>query len=241
MGNDPHSLHGFLAIDKPAGPSSMRAVAVVRRRAGGTKTGHGGTLDPRATGVLVMGLGRGTKLLERVVATDKRYETEIDLSITTASDDLESPPETIEIESPPTRSDVESALSTFLGETLQRPPIFSAVKVGGRRSYDLARKDIPVQPAPRAVRVDEIRLLEWDWPVARVEVACGKGFYVRALARDLGTALGTGGCCRSIRRTAVGPFTIADALHLDDVPEPLRQRDLLDIEQTLALLGPSEA
>lgn len=236
MSGTQQPINGFLVVDKPAGPTSMRVVSKVRHLAGRTKTGHAGTLDPLATGVLVMGLGRGTKFLQQVVATDKRYLTEVDLSIRTATDDLETPPEQIEVNQPPTQSEVEKALQAFLGETLQRPPIYSAVKINGRRAYQLARQDKPQEPAPRPVRVDEIRLLEWSWPVARIEVACGKGFYVRSLARDLGTALGTGGCCISIRRTAVGPFTCEMATALDELPDPLLQDHLLDIDDVLRTL-----
>ncbi|MDP7070952.1 MAG: tRNA pseudouridine(55) synthase TruB [Phycisphaerales bacterium] len=229
---------GFLVLDKPAGPSSMSAVSVVRRRAGRTKTGHGGTLDPLATGVLVLGLGRATKLLEQVVATDKGYETEIDLSITTPTDDLEGDARTVEVATPPDFAALEAALASFGGEFLQRPPAFSAVKVGGRRAYALARKDQSVDIPARPVRVHHIGLLKYDWPVATVEVRCGKGFYVRSLARDLGERLGTGGCCRRITRTAVGPFTLDEAVPLDDVPDPLTQADLISVDEALARITP---
>ncbi len=214
----------------------MQAVAVVRRRAGGLKTGHGGTLDPRASGVLVLGLGTATKLLDRVVATDKGYETEIDLSIRTNTDDLEGQAESVEVATPPDRRAIEVALEQFVGSVMQRPPAFSAIKVDGRRAYALARRDTPVDLPARAVRVDALEVLAYAWPVATVSITCGKGFYVRSLARDLGEALGTGGCCRSIRRTAVGPFSLDDAIPLDDVPDPLEPHMLLSVESALARL-----
>jgi len=223
-------------LDKPVGPSSMRAVAVVRRRAGGLKTGHGGTLDPLASGVLVLGLGKATKLLEQIVATDKGYETEIDLSIRTNTDDMEGEPEVVEVAEPPDRATVETALRQFVGNVMQRPPAFSAIKVGGRRAYALARQEKPVDLPPRPVRVNRLELVAYQWPVATITIACGKGFYVRALARDLGQALGTGGCCRSIRRTAVGPFSIEEAIPLDDVPDPLEPHMLLSVESALTRL-----
>ncbi len=228
------AINGFLILDKPVGPSSMRAVAVVRRRAGGVKTGHGGTLDPRASGVLVLGLGRATRQLEQIVATAKRYETEVDLSIRTATDDLEAEPVHVDVAAPPAESAMCDALTQFRGDIMQAPPAFSAVKIGGRRAYALARKDQPVEIPPRPVRVDRIELLAYDWPIARFDIACGKGFYVRSFARDLGTALGTGGCCASIRRTAVGPFTLEEATHLDDVPDPLESAHVLDINAAIA-------
>jgi len=223
-------------LDKPVGPSSMRAVAVVRRRSGGLKTGHGGTLDPLASGVLVLGLGKATKLLERIVATDKGYETEIDLSMRTSTDDMEGEPEVVDVIEPPSRVDVETALTQFIGTVMQRPPAFSAIKVGGRRAYALARQDTPVDLPQRPVRVESLELLAYTWPVATVEISCGKGFYVRSLARDLGETLGTGGCCRSIRRTSVGPFSIDEAMSLDDVPDPLEPHMLLTVESALARL-----
>ena len=230
------ALEGFLLVDKPVGPTSMQAVARVRHRAGRIKTGHAGTLDPLASGVLVLGLGKATKLLERIVATDKGYETEIDLAIRTATDDLEGEPEIVQVDVPPTQAAVAEALQQFVGDIMQRPPAFSAIKVGGRRAYALARQDKPVSLPARPIQVHNIKLLSYEWPVATVAITSGKGFYVRSLARDLGEALGTGGCCRSIRRTAVGPFRIDDAIALDDVPDPLELHMLMPIDTALAKL-----
>ncbi|MDP6987679.1 MAG: hypothetical protein QGG74_06510, partial [Phycisphaerales bacterium] len=173
---------------------------------------------------------------ERIVATDKGYETEIDLSIRTSTDDMEGEAEIVEVAAPPDRAAVEIALQQFVGDVMQRPPAFSAIKVGGRRAYALARQDKPVVLPSRPVHVARLDLLTYEWPVATVAIACGKGFYVRSLARDLGTALGTGGCCRSIRRTAVGPFSIEEAIPLDDVPDPLEIHMLLPVESALARL-----
>ncbi|HJN79873.1 MAG TPA: hypothetical protein QF455_03285, partial [Phycisphaerales bacterium] len=175
MSHTSPSAAGFLVLDKPVGPSSMRAVAVVRRRAGGLKTGHGGTLDPLASGVLVLGLGKATKLLEQIVATDKGYETEIDLSIRTNTDDMEGEPEVVEVAKPPDRATVETALRQFVGDVMQRPPAFSAIKVGGRRAYALARQEKPVDLPPRPVRVNRLELVAYQWPVATITIACGKG------------------------------------------------------------------
>ena len=234
MPPSPSSLTGFLVLDKPVGPSSMQAVAAVRRRAGRAKTGHGGTLDPRASGVLVLGIGRpATRMLEAIVATDKGYDTEIDLSIRTPTDDLEGDVEDVPVATPPSLDRIEESLRSFRGEFLQRPPDFSAVKIGGRRAYALARTGRAVQPAPRPVVVHALDLVSFEWPRLTLRIACAKGFYVRALARDLGTALGTGGCCRSIRRTAVGPFTIDEAVPLVEVPDLISPTDLIDIDTAL--------
>ena len=230
---------GFLILDKPVGPSSMQAVARVRWLAGRVKTGHAGTLDPLASGVLVLGLGKATRLLHNAMATDKTYQTDIDLSGTTPTFDAEVPAEGVHIDEQPTRASIEAALEKFSGTIEQAPPAFSAMKVGGKRAYALARKGEPPDLPPRPVIVHAMECLSYEWPVVRLAVHCGKGFYVRSLARDLGKALGTGGWCRSIRRTAVGPFTIDNAVELHNVPEPLTQDGLLSIDEVHAMLDQS--
>jgi len=230
-------VHGVIAIDKPRGPTSMSMVNLVRRRAGKVKTGHAGTLDPLATGVLVLGLGRMTKRLDELMNTIKRYTTVIDLSATTIGHDAETPPEWVEIERIPTRSDVECAVKEFYGETMQSPPIFSAVKVDGRRAYVGARKGEDVSIEPRPVIVREITVTGFEWPLVTIDIECEKGFYVRALARDLGQAMRLGGYCVEIRRTAVGPFTLDMATKLEDLPEIITQEDLLLPDQVDRLLS----
>jgi tRNA pseudouridine55 synthase len=234
------STTGILVVDKPVGPTSMRVVAIVRRRAGGVRTGHAGTLDPLASGVLVLALGKATKLIERLMATDKCYLTGIDLSAFTATDDLEAEREVVPIVRPPTEEEVRAALDAFRGTFRQRPPTFSAVKIGGRAAYAHARRGKEVAPAPRPVTVHELDLVRYEWPFVDLSIRCGKGFYVRSLARALGEALGTGGHCASIRRTAVGPFTIDRAVPLDDVPDPLEQRHLMDADVAMGMVGGSD-
>lgn len=214
----------------------MQAVATVRRRAGGAKTGHAGTLDPLASGILVMALGRATKCIDQIMQTDKRYRTDIDLSAFTSTDDAEGERDDVEVESPPTRAKIEQALQQFLGDIQQIPPAHSAVKIGGRRAYKLARAGQSLTLGPRSVHISDLRLAAYDWPIATVEIDCGKGVYVRSLARDLGKALGTGGHCASLRRTAVGPFDESMAIALDDVPEPLPAESLMSVEQALQLV-----
>lgn len=219
-------LNGIFAVDKPLGISSMRAVSVVRRCAGGARTGHAGTLDPLATGVLVMAIGPSTRRIEGLMATDKRYETRIDLSAFTTTDDTEG--ERTEVPVDPSARPDATTIATLLGERftgtiLQRPPAFSAVKLGGRRAYALARAGKAPQPAPRPVTIHAVEVRAYDWPFLDLEIHCGKGTYVRSLARELGQALGTGGHCTSIRRTAVGLFTIDQAVPLEQVPQPLTQ------------------
>ena len=226
---------GILVFDKPLGWSSMKAVAVVRRRAGGVRTGHAGTLDPLATGVLVMALGRATRLIERLMATEKRYQTTVDLSAFTTTDDREGERTEDAVATPPTRADVDHALGRFLGTIQQRPPAYSAMKVGGRRAYQLARKGRDVELQARPVLVHELRCTRYAWPEVDLEIRSGKGFYVRSLARDLGLALGTGGHCATLRRTAVGPFDESMAWTEARLPERIGQEHLLPAERLIDL------
>ena len=221
------TMAGVLVIDKPRGPTSMSMVNLVRRRAGKVKTGHAGTLDPLATGVLVLGIGKLTKRLSELTLTNKRYTTVIDLSATTAGHDDESPREEVDVKHPPDRQTIEQVIETFQGTILQRPPIFSAVKVDGHRAYAVARKGKEVVLEPRQVEVFKVALTEYVWPLVTVDITCAKGFYVRSFARDLGEKLGTGGYCREIRRTAVGPFTLENAHVLEELPDVITQELLL--------------
>jgi tRNA pseudouridine55 synthase len=227
---------GFLVLDKPSGISSMQAISIVRGKAGGAKTGHAGTLDPLATGVLVVALGRATKLIDRFMETDKRYVTQIDLSAFSTTDDLEGELEPVEAPRPPSLDDVRLALGAFTGAFAQRPPAYSAVKVRGRRAYKLARAGHEVTLPARPVVMHSVIVTGYEYPLLELQLHCGKGLYVRSLARDLGTALGTGGFCRSIRRTAVGPFTESMAVPLDRVPEPLTEDHLIPVDDAVQRL-----
>lgn len=237
----PVSPTGVLVVNKPVGPSSMRVVSDVRRRAGGVRTGHAGTLDPLADGVLVLALGRGTKAIDRLMATDKGYETRVDLLAFTTTDDAEGERAEVSVASPPDEAAVRAALAAFRGTIEQRPPAFSAIKVEGERAYRLARAGEPPDLPARPVLVHDIALLDFAWPIATIAIACGKGFYVRSLARDLGRALGTGGHCRSITRTAVGPFTLDMARTPDELPQTLDEGDLIDLDEALALVDGAAA
>jgi len=231
-----HHLNGVLVIDKPRGPTSMSMVNLVRRRAGKIKTGHAGTLDPLATGVLVLGLGRMTKRLGELTGTDKKYSTVIDLSATTAGHDAESPREEVVIDHEPTLSEVERAVRKFKGEIMQSPPAFSAIWIDGKRSYAAARKGLAVHIEPRKVKVYDLTILSYEWPLVSIELECAKGFYVRALARDLGHELGVGGYCVEIRRTAVGPFTLEMAVQLESLPQCITMECLISPEEVDRLL-----
>ncbi|MDJ0521717.1 MAG: tRNA pseudouridine(55) synthase TruB, partial [Planctomycetota bacterium] len=205
------AMAGLLVVDKPLGWSSMDVVRRVRKAAGFVKTGHGGTLDPLATGVVVCCIGRATKAVERIMKMPKVYDTTIDLSAFTQTDDREGEREEVEVATPPSIEQVRAALETFVGDIEQVPPKYSAVHVDGKRAYKLARKGEDVELEARQVHVASIELLEYEWPNVRIVVTCGKGMYVRSLARDLGVALGTGGHLAKLRRTAVGPYTVEGA------------------------------
>ncbi len=216
-------------MDKPLGMTSMRAVETVRRRADGARTGHAGTLDPLATGVLVMALGRFTRHIEALMATDKRYETRVDLSAFTTTDDSEGERTEVCVLTPPAPAVIETLLrQRFTGAIQQRPPAFSAVKLGGRRSYQLARAGKAPEPAPRTVHVHSIHVTGYEYPFLDLAIHCGKGTYVRSLARDIGTSLGTGGTCASIRRTAVGTFSVDRAIRVADLPDRITQEWLYE-------------
>ena len=204
------TLSGVLVVDKPHGMRSAAVVSIIKRSSGGARTGHAGTLDPLATGVLVLALGKATKSIDRIVATEKRYLTRIDLGAFTTTDDLEGERRDVDVPDPPDETTVRAALDRFIGTFDQRPPAFSAVKIGGRRAYKLARAGHDVTPKPRAVTIHAIEIVEYAWPELEIAVHCAKGVYIRSLARDLGETLGTGGHCIALRRTAVGPFTADD-------------------------------
>ncbi len=225
---------GILLIDKAIGRTSMDVCRDVRARlvrAGApkrVKVGHGGTLDPLATGVVVVLVGKATRLVERVMDGAKRYTAEIDLAHVTPSNDLETPPTLVEVEKRPSLDDIDAACARFIGAIDQVPPAFSALKIDGTRAYQLARTGEPPPMEPRGVRIDSIDVIDYLWPTLTIDVRCGKGTYLRSLARDIGEALGTGGCLTGLRRTEVAPFTIDRCVTVDELPDELTQADLLD-------------
>jgi len=193
---------GLVLVDKPVGPSSFALVRDLRSKTG-AKAGHAGTLDPFASGLLLVLLGSATRLARYLVGLDKRYETEIDLSSRTASGDLQG--ETIETKEAPPREQLEKSLEQLRGEVELRVPAVSAVKIGGERAYRLARRgEAPEMPLRRS-RIDELRLLDYSNGVVRLDLRVSSGTYIRAIADRLG------GHCRSLRRLEVGPFSVADA------------------------------
>jgi tRNA pseudouridine55 synthase len=214
-------MDGILVVAKEPGYTSHDVVALVRRLTGTRRAGHGGTLDPFASGVLPLFLGLGTRVVEYHMADDKEYRATVCFGASSDTDDRDG--ELVPgAGAVPTRAAVEAALVEFRGSILQRPPAYSALKVAGRRAYDLARQGTPAELAPRAVIVKRIDLVEWDEtdprrPRAVLEVECGAGTYVRSLARDLGERLGCGAYLDALVRTGSGPFGLAAAHSLDEI------------------------
>lgn len=209
-------FHGFLVVDKPAGVTSRAVVDAAQRWfPPGTRIGHTGTLDPLATGVLVLCVGVATRLTEYVQEMKKTYRAGLLLGARSTTDDADGSIEPVAVEQPPERSQVATCLQEFLGEIEQVPPAHSAARVSGRRAYDLARQGQKVPLMPRRVRVDALDLLTYEYPRLELIVQCGKGTYIRSLARDLGDRLGCGALVAQLRRTHVGRFDAADGLSLD--------------------------
>jgi tRNA pseudouridine55 synthase len=207
-------IHGWLCLDKPQGMTSTEAVSQVRRVTGAHKVGHGGTLDPLATGVLPIAMGEATKTVAYAMEGHKHYRFTARLGEARTTDDAEGAlVATSDLR--PTTAEIEAALARFVGAIEQVPPRFAAVKVEGERAYDLARRGESVELAPRRVQVDRFELVERSDPDhATFELVCGRGTYVRALVRDLGAHLGCLGHVIALRRLRVGPFRIEDAISL---------------------------
>jgi tRNA pseudouridine55 synthase len=227
-------------LAKPAGPTSHDMVALVRRLSGTKRVGHGGTLDPFATGVLPIFLGKATRVVEYHLGATKRYRATVCFGASSTTDDLEGELTPVDgAAAMPTRAAVEAALSAFRGEISQRPPAYSALKVGGRRAYAMARAGETPQLMPRAVRIFELILTGWDdtdpsRPIAMLDVTCSAGTYIRAIARDLGEAIGNAAYLGALTRTASGTFTLADAIEVDR----LRAAAAADVAEVRALLRP---
>ncbi|MGH7763946.1 MAG: tRNA pseudouridine(55) synthase TruB [Candidatus Dormibacteraceae bacterium] len=219
---------GVLNVDKAAGETSFSVVSRLRRLTGAHRVGHAGTLDPLATGVLPILFESATRLAEFALRLAKTYVAEIHLGFTTATDDAEAEREAVGNPSALMRDQLEAALVQFTGRILQEPPAFSAVKVEGKRAYQLARSGEAIRPAAREVIVYEARLLDFQpgrEAVARVEISCGSGTYLRSIARDLGARLGVGGYLGRLVRTAYGPLAIESAVRSDEITSAEVVRD----------------
>jgi len=221
---------GVLNVDKSPGETSFSVVNRLRRLTGAHRVGHAGTLDPLATGVLPVLFESATRLAEFALKLPKTYVADIHLGFVTATDDAEGEQEAVADPAAISAADVDAALAFFAGRILQQPPAFSAVKVGGRRAYTLARSGEPARLAPREVEVYSAQLLDFQpgpHAVARIEVRCGSGTYLRSIARDLGDRLAVGGYLGKLVRKAYGPLSIDEAVPLDELATPRAVLDRL--------------
>ena len=206
---------GILVVDKPGGLTSRAVVDRVVRLIGRVKVGHAGTLDPLASGVLVVCVGPATRLVEEIQSMPKSYRTVVRLGARSDTLDADGRIEHVEDARVPSPEDIEAALAPLVGEVDQVPPAYSALKLGGRRAYDLARGGQAVELAPRRVRIDRIEVIRSEWPHLELAIDCGSGTYIRSVARDVGEALGCGGLVEVLVRTRIGPFRLEEAVTLD--------------------------
>jgi len=210
-------LDGALLVDKPSGPTSHDVVDLIRRKFGIKKVGHCGTLDPNATGLLIIVLGRGTKLSEKMMSDDKVYEGTVKFGETTDSYDSDGEL-THSLPVPPmTLDELNESAATFVGDLMQTPPMVSAIKIKGVPLYKLARKGVEVEREPRLIHIYNFRFTQYAPPLGQFKIACTKGTYVRSLAHELGQKLGCGAHLATLRRSVSGKFDVAEAATLDDV------------------------
>jgi tRNA pseudouridine55 synthase len=227
---------GLLVLDKPAGMTSRAVVdRVLRWFPKRTRIGHTGTLDPLATGVLVLCLGEATRLSEYVQRMSKVYRTTLRLGARSDSDDADGVITPVPEAMAPDRAALAGCVGAFVGVIPQVPPAYSAAKVAGQRAYDLARRGRDVTLSPRAIHIHAIEVLQYVYPHLELEVRCGKGTYIRSLARDIGERLGCGALVQTLRRLCIGPFTVEESLTLDADPDAARAR-LLPMEMAVAEL-----
>ena len=227
-------MNGIILVDKPQGWTSHDVVAKLRGIYQQRRIGHSGTLDPMATGVLAVFLGRGTRAVELCENDEKEYVAELLLGTVTNTQDitgevLEQHP--VEV----SRQQLEAVLEQFLGPQQQIPPMYSAVKIGGKKLYELARKGQSVERKPRSIVIHELELCDFDGKTARIRVVCSKGTYIRTLCHDIGAALGTGGCLSSLRRTRAGGFSIEDCVTMEQIQQAREQ------DAHMALLRPVDS
>ncbi|PIR54912.1 tRNA pseudouridine(55) synthase TruB [Candidatus Peregrinibacteria bacterium CG10_big_fil_rev_8_21_14_0_10_36_19] len=209
-------MKGFVLIDKPKGISSFDVVYKVRKATGVKKVGHSGTLDPLATGLLLVAVGEGTKLLEFLIGCDKEYEVVAHFGFVSDTYDAEGSLTKIDDQKKCSIGDVEPLLMSFLGEISQVPPKYSALKINGKPAYELARSGKDVEMKARAVFVEKFEVTSFKWPLVTFRVKCSAGTYIRSLVHDLGALLGCGAYVQELRRTVVGDFSVENALSVED-------------------------
>lgn len=230
-------LCGLLNLNKPAGFTSRRVVDVVAHAVKPARAGHAGTLDPMATGVLVVCIGRATRLIGFVQELPKTYRAQFRLGERSDTDDVTGNVESFPVDRVPDQSQIERLLTEFVGRIEQVPPRFSAVHIDGQRAYKLARKGKDVDLKPRTVEVHRIDLLRYEFPEIEAEIECGSGTYIRSIGRDLGEKLGCGAVMSELVRTTIGPFQLADADSPNDITSESIAEHLLPPLQAVAHLS----
>lgn len=220
-------MYGILNINKAAGWTSRDAVNRVQRLVRPAKAGHAGTLDPLATGVLVVCVGPATRLISHVQRQAKTYEATFLLGQSSPSDDIETELTPVAAAPRPSLADIESCLPSFLGRIQQLPPKFSAVKIDGQRAYKLARKGAAVEMKPRTVEIYALEVVAYTYPELRILMQCGSGTYVRSVGRDLARSLGTEAVMSQLQRTAIGEFTVRSAIDVDSLSPEIIQQNLI--------------
>jgi len=254
MDNIPNTLNGFLLVNKPSGMTSHDVVAIARRMLKIKKIGHAGTLDPMATGLLILGIGKATKKLGNIIGLPKTYTAEITLGATSTTDDKEGfiqgtgyrvQADRDGDESPlPDKGGrgyvspdcVQSCLQNFIGEQQQTPPQFSAIKINGQRAYKKARQGETVELKPRTITIYDIKLISYQYPIINIETSVSSGTYIRSLARDIGQTLKTGAYLSKLERTSIGEFKLSDAVKLEEI----NKSRLFQIEQLVSKSRPCE-
>jgi tRNA pseudouridine55 synthase len=230
-------MDGILNINKPQDMTSFTVVAIVKRISGEKHTGHAGTLDPQATGVLPICLGQATRVIEFLFDETKTYRAEVEFGKTTDTYDITGKVTKTGDASGLTREVIESGLSGFRGSIMQTPPMYSALKHKGQPLYKLAREGIEIERKSRPAQIDRLEIVDWQPPVVTLEIVCGKGTYIRCISHDLGEALGCGANMKSLVRLRVGPFGIKEALNLAQLEEVFRsgqgQKHLYPIDHVL--------
>lgn len=233
-------MDGFLLVDKPLGKSSFWPIKVLRRVTGVARIGHAGTLDPFATGLLVIGVGRtATRLLGTLTGHDKEYVADAVFGASSDTQDVTGTVTPFPDAARPTEAEVRAALAAMVGEQYQLPPMFSAKQINGVRLYDLARAGQVVERQPRLITVHEVELLSYEYPRLIFRVSCGAGTYVRTLAHDLGERLGCGAYLDGLRRTRSGSFTVAAAWPLDAFTKENWEERLIAVEDVVGENSPA--
>jgi tRNA pseudouridine55 synthase len=226
---------GFLLVNKPVGPSSHDIIDQLRKVTGIKKIGHAGTLDPLASGLLIIGVGSSTKQLQNFVGLPKAYRAVVRLGITSTTDDREGELTRVS-DDRPTKQDVELILDRFRGESEQLPPAYSAVKVGGVKGYEAARRGHPLELKPRKVNISSLQLISYNYPDLALDCDVSSGTYIRSLARDIGTALGSGGYLHELERISIGEYSISEALEPTKITQDNWTQKLFKVKQLEARL-----